>query len=90
MCLKCNLFFFFSLLAFIAVGKDFMQQVHGPRESRPSRPHRVTNNVSLGEHGGPALTNHQTTEDRWDDLEWTRVHKMDAATKNMALNKCMW
>ena len=67
-----------------------MQQVHGPRESRPSHPRRVANNASLSECGGPALTNHQTTGDRWADLEWTRVYKMDEHTKNMALNKCMW
>ena len=88
--LKHNLFFLFSSLALILVGKDFMQLVHGPRESRPSHPRRVAYNVSLGECGRPALTNHQTTEDRWADLEWTRVYKMDEHTKNMALNKCMW
>ena len=78
-------------LNLIVVGKDFMQQqVHGTRELRPSHPHKIANVVSLGECGRPALTNHQTTEDRWADLEWTRVYKMDAATKNMALNKCMW
>ena len=74
----------------IVIGQDFMQQVLGPRESRPSRPHCRANNNSLGECGGPALTNHQTTEDRWVDLEWARVHKIDETARNMALNKCMW
>ena len=74
----------------IVIGQDFMQQVLGPRESRPSRPCRRANNNSIGECGGPALTNHQTTEDRWADSEWTRVCKMDETTRNMALNKCMW
>ena len=74
----------------IVIGQDFMQQVLGPRESRPSRPRRRANNDSLRENDRPALTNHQTTEDRWADSEWTRVCKMDETTRNMALNKCMW
>ena len=74
----------------IVIGKDFVQQVFGPKESTPSRPCRRANNDSIGEHGRPALTNHQTTEDRWANSEWTRVYKMDEATRNMALNKCMW